>query len=217
MNIKHDILNPVKHKHCSISTVDQIQKIQAPSEIRMSDISAKLRYIYEKMQIKKTHNQPAKQNSVDNSIKSYLDEISRAILAEYYARNQKEKKLFEDLEQIKTLVEILLHEKESSQKTIKQCKSSSRSINSIVRHLAYMAPEKNKKSQFHEMFNTFKKDKVEPIQINTLDTLKQENISSLSTDFAKSSKNSLTNKNSSDAQLLNDFFTGVRRAFSFKE
>ncbi|CBI75960.1 conserved protein of unknown function [Bartonella clarridgeiae 73] len=218
MNIKHDVLNPAKHKHYSISTVDQTQKIQVPSEIKMSDISAKLRYVYEKMQIKKTHNHLAKQISVDNSIKSYLDEISRAILAEHYARNQKEKKLFEDLEQIKKLVKNLLYEKEGLQKTIiKQHKTSSQSINSVVRHLAHMAGEENKRSQPHERFNTLKKDRIQPVQTNTVGTLKQENISSLSTDFVKPSKNFLTNKNLSDTQLLSGFFTGVRRAFSFKE
>ncbi|WP_407965284.1 hypothetical protein [Bartonella sp. C271] len=218
MNIKHDVLKPVKQKHCFTSTVNQIQEIQAPSEIRMSDISAKLRYVYEKMQIKKTHSQLAKKSSVDDSIKSYLNEISRAILAEHYARNQKEKKLFEDLEQIKTLVQTLLYEKESSQKTIiKQRKSSSQSINSAVRYLAHMVCEENKNSQSYKTSSILKKDTMQPVQINNGDTLEQENINSLSTDFVKPLKNSLTNKNSPDVQFLSGFFAGVRRAFSFKE
>ncbi|MCL6229293.1 hypothetical protein [Bartonella bilalgolemii] len=218
MNIKHDVLKPVQQKHSFTSTVNQIQEIQAPSEIRMSDISAKLRYVYEKMQIKKTHNQSAKQRPVDDSIKSYLNEISRAILAEHYARNQKEKKLFENLEQIKTLVQALLYEKESSQKTIiKKCKPSSKSINSAVHYLAHMVCEENKNSQSYETSNILKKDKMQPVQTNNRGTLEQENISSLSTDFAKPLKNSLTNKNSPDVQFLSGFFTGVRRAFSFKE
>ncbi|AQX21782.1 hypothetical protein Bcsk_011490 [Bartonella sp. CDC_skunk] len=218
VSIKHDVLKPVKHKHCSPSTVNKIQEIQAPYGIRMSDISAKLRYVYEKMQIKKAHNRLAKQGPVDDSIESYLNEISRAILAEHYARNQKEEKLFEDLEQIKILVQTLLCEKENLQKTmIKQCKSSSQSINAVVYYLAHIVREKNKNSQSYETSNILKKDKMQPGQKNTDDVSEQEDISSLSTNSTESLKNSLTDKNSSDVHFLSGFFTGVRRAFSFKE
>ncbi|MDD9333420.1 MAG: hypothetical protein PV354_07080, partial [Bartonella sp.] len=164
------------------------------------------------------HNQLAKQGPVDDSIKSYLNEISRAILAEHYARNQKEKKLFEDLEQIKILVQTLLCEKENLQKTvIKNCKSSSQSLNAVVHYLAHMVREKNKNSQSYETSNILKKGKMQPVQTNTEDTSEQENISSLSTNSPEPLKNSLTDKNSSDVHLLSGFFTGVRRAFSFKE
>ncbi len=144
VNMKRHVINPVVHNQLSTFVVEQKQKTKKHAEITMSDIATKLRYVYTQMQIKKVPNQLIMQSFVDNSIKSYLDTISRAILAEHSARDQAQKKLFERLEQIERLVQKLLHEKKNSQETVmKQYVPRAQSINSVVHHLAHMTCEEN--------------------------------------------------------------------------
>ncbi|WP_146023821.1 hypothetical protein [Bartonella bovis] len=144
MNMKRHVINPVAHNQFSTFVVEQKQKTKKHAEITISDIATKLRYVYTQMQIKKMPNRLIMQSFVDNSIKSYLDTISRAILAEHSARDQAQKKLFERLEQIEKLVQKLLHEKNSSQETVmKRYVPRAQSIDSVVHRLAHMTYEEN--------------------------------------------------------------------------
>ncbi len=144
VNMKRHVINPVAHNQFSTFVVEQKQKTKKHAEITISDIATKLRYVYTQMQIKKMPNRLIMQSFVDNSIKSYLDTISRAILAEHSARDQAQKKLFERLEQIEKLVQKLLHEKNSSQETVmKRYVPRAQSIDSVVHRLAHMTYEEN--------------------------------------------------------------------------
>ncbi|WP_051115096.1 hypothetical protein [Bartonella bovis] len=142
--MKRHVINPVAHNQFSTFVVEQKQKTKKHAEITMSDIATKLRYVYTQMQIKKMPNHLIMQSFVDNSIKSYLDTISRAILAERSTRDQAQKELFKRLERIEKLIQKLLHEKNSSQETVmKRYIPRAQSIDSVVHRLARMTYEEN--------------------------------------------------------------------------
>ncbi|VEJ45732.1 Uncharacterised protein [Bartonella vinsonii] len=153
----------------------------------MSDIAKKLRSVYAQMQMKHTPRHSVSQSPVEEDFKSYLDDISRAILAEYSMRRQKEKKLFACLEQIKTLVQGLQSEKKILEEAvITRRMSRSKSSDSVVQHLAHMACEKNQeRSMLQEGANFSGQNIITPNPKNVENILQQGNKSSLPSDVLK--------------------------------
>lgn len=155
--------------------------METSTEVTMSDIAKKLRSVYAQMQMKNVPRSVTAQNFVEESLKSYLDDISRAILAEHYIRRQKEKKLFEYLEQIKTLVQSLQKEKNSLEEAIvTQRIARSKSLDSVVQKLANIAGDGEKeRSLFQEKANCSKQNNTLASHTNFENVLQQGNKSSL--------------------------------------
>nr|WP_275064711.1 hypothetical protein [Bartonella sp. AU55XJBT] len=149
----------------------------------MSDIAQKLRTVYEQMQMKHLPRPLNPQGTVEEHFKSYLDDISRAILAEYYIRRQREKRLFESLEQIKTLVQSLQSEKKSLEEAATRRMPHSKLSDSVVQKLAHMECERNQERLFLQKAQSFSgQNSLTPLQINAENALQQENKSSLPND-----------------------------------
>ncbi|EJF77487.1 hypothetical protein MCO_01218 [Bartonella sp. DB5-6] len=180
MNTKSHIIEQVKHEKPSFFVVEKKEKMGTPTEVRMSDIAKKLRSVHAQMRMKHSPRRLTLQSSVDESLKSYLDDISRAILAEHYIRRQKEKKLFEHLEQIKMLVQSLHREKKSlEQAAVTRHMSRSKSFDSVVQHLAHMACEESLECSSPQKAQNFsEQNRTTSIQTNVENTLQQENRSS---------------------------------------
>ncbi len=166
------------------SFIKQKERVGTPVEVTMSDIAQKLRTVYSQMQMKPSPRPLNQQGIVEEHFKSYLDDISRAILAEYYIRRQREKRLFESLEQIKMLVQNLQSEKKSSEEAaIKRRISHSKLSDSVVQKLAQMECEKNQERLSLQKAQNFSGQKsITPLQTNVENVLQQENRSSLSSD-----------------------------------
>lgn len=158
--------------------------METSTEVTMSDIAKKLRSVYAQMQMKNVPRPITAQSFVEESLKSYLDDISRAILAEHYIRRQKEKKLFEYLEQIKTLVQSLQKEKNSLEEAmLTRRMARSKSLDSVVQKLANMAGEGEKEcSLFQEKANCSKQNNIIASHTNFENVLQQGNKSSLPND-----------------------------------
>ncbi|WP_156851473.1 hypothetical protein [Bartonella refiksaydamii] len=180
MNTKSHIIEQVKHEKPSFFVVEQKEKMSTPTEVTMSDIAKKLRSVHAQMRMKHSPRRLTLQSSVEESFKSYLDDISRAILAEHYIRRQKEKKLFEHLEQIKMLVQSLHREKKSlEQAAVTRHMSRSKSFDSVVQHLAHMACEESQECSSPQKVQNFsEQNRTTPIQTNVENTLQQGNRSS---------------------------------------
>ncbi len=159
------------------------------TEITMSDIAKKLRSVYAQMQRKHSARPLTSQSSVEKGFKSYLDDISRAILAEHYIRRQKEKKLFEYLEQIKTLVQNLQNEKKNLEEAmIKKRMSRSKSLDSVVQKLANITCEENEERSLLQEVPNFSRQKcTTQSQTNIENLLQKENKNSLLNHITKSS------------------------------
>ncbi|WP_330167495.1 hypothetical protein [Bartonella grahamii] len=170
------------------SFVEQKEGIDTSVEVTMADIAQKLRTVYAQMQMKHSPRSLMQQSSVEEHLKSYLDDISRAILAEHYIRRQREKKLFESLEQIKTIVQSLQSEKKSLEAAVTRQVSRSKLPDSVVQKLAHMECEGNQERLFIQKVKNFSKQNgIIPLQTNVENTLQQENESSLPSDALKSS------------------------------
>ncbi|WP_375653009.1 hypothetical protein [Bartonella sp. MR110HLJHH] len=171
------------------SFVEQKERMDTSVEVTMSDIAQKLRTVYTQMQMKHPPRSLMQQSSVEEHFKSYLDDISRAILAEHYIRRQREKKLFESLEQIKTIVKSLQSEKKSlEEEAVTRRVSRSKSPDSVVQKLAHMECQENQERLFlQKMQNFSKQNGIIPLQTNVENTLQQENRSSLPSDALKPS------------------------------
>nr|WP_246588201.1 hypothetical protein [Bartonella raoultii] len=133
----------MQHDKASSFVIAQKAREETPAEVTMSDIAQKLRSVYAKMQMKHKPHHFTPLSSAEERFKSYLDDISRAILAEHYMRRQKEKKLFESLEQIKMLLQALHGEKKNVQTDVTRQISRSQLPHSVVQYLAQMASEEN--------------------------------------------------------------------------
>ncbi|WP_455480452.1 hypothetical protein V3564_04765 [Bartonella sp. B12(2025)] len=188
MNTKSHTTKQIKHDNPPF-VVEKKERMGTPIEVTMSDITKKLRSVYAQMQMKYSPHHLASQSSMEESFKSYLDDISRAILAEHYIRRQKEKKLFEHLEQIKTLVQSLHNEKKSLEEAaVTRRMPRFKSSDSVVRHLAHMACEENKeRSSFQELPSFLRQNSITPIHKNVESVLQQGNKSSLPIDAMKPS------------------------------
>ncbi|GAA5097737.1 hypothetical protein [Bartonella acomydis] len=188
MNRKSHTVKQVKQDKSPFFVVEQKEKMSASAEVTMSDIAKKLRSVYAKMQMKHSPRHVTQQNFVEESFKSYLDDISRAILAEHYMRRQKEKKLFEYLEQIKMLIKSLHSEKKSLEEAmIKRHMVRSKSLDSVVQKLADMGgKEKKECSLLQEGSNFSKQNSITQNQTNYAKMLQQENKNSLPKDSTKS-------------------------------
>ncbi|KEG19301.1 hypothetical protein [Bartonella bacilliformis] len=219
MNIRHYIANSVTDNKLSALGVEHRQDTEKSVEMTMSDIADKLRYVYAQMQTKRPSRRLMMRNSANDSITSYLDDISRAIVAEHYARSQAQKKIFECLDITKTLIQYLLHERKSFKKPIvTQDAFSAQSLDSVVRHLANMACEESQKnSSYQEKVNFSKKEKLNPIQIEPANSRQQRNLSSVTTGSMECLENSLTEKSLIDEQSSNGLIGVARRALSFKK
>ncbi|WP_273723774.1 hypothetical protein [Bartonella sp. AU18XJBT] len=171
------------------SFVEKKERMDTPVEVTMSDIAQKLRTVYAQMQMKHSPCSLMQQSSVEEHFKSYLDDISRAILAEHYIRRQREKKLFQSLEQIKTIVQSLQSEKKSLEEAaLTRRVSRSKSPDSVVQKLAHMECKGNQERLFLQKVKNFSKQNgIIPLQANVENTLQQENRSSLFSDTLKSS------------------------------
>ncbi|WP_455476408.1 hypothetical protein [Bartonella sp. B17] len=225
MNKKSHITKQTMHDKPSSFAVEQKKREASPTEMTMSDIAKKLRYIHTQMQEKHSPCRVASQSLVKDDLKSYLDDISRAILAEYYIRRQKEKALFEHLEQIKTLVQSLQSKKISSQKTATaQPVSHVKSPASIVHHLAHMTCEESQVDySFQKGANFSEKNNKKPIKIDALSVSQQSKKSALLKDAAKLAVkedkelvHSAMKENYSDAQTSDDCIEGEQSSPSFK-
>ncbi|WP_455479074.1 hypothetical protein V4B17_04900 [Bartonella sp. B23] len=175
MNTKSQTVKQVKPHDPPFFVVEQKEKRDVPTEVTMSDIAKKLRSVYAQMQMKRSPRHLTSQSFVEESFKSYLDDISRAILAEYYIRRQKEKKLFEDLEQIKMLIQNLHSEKKNPEEAaVTRRMSHSKSLDSVVQHLAHMACEGNQEcSSPQEIPNFSEQNSITLSKINVENALQQ--------------------------------------------
>ncbi|WP_208441135.1 hypothetical protein [Bartonella raoultii] len=184
MNRKSQTINQVKQDNPSFFVVKQEEKMETPTEVTMSDIAKNLRSVYAQMQMKNVSRPVTAQSFMEESLKSYLDDISRAILAEHYIRRQKEKKLFESLEQIKTLVQSLQKEKKSLEETmVTRRMAHSKSLDSVVQKLADMAgEEKQEASLLQQTPNCLKQNSITTSQTNFENVSQQGNKSALSND-----------------------------------
>ncbi|WP_375679797.1 hypothetical protein [Bartonella sp. AP7XZML] len=171
------------------SFVEQKERMDTSVEVTMSDIAQKLRTVYAQMQMKHSPRSLMQQSSVEEHFKSYLDDISRAILAEHYIRRQREKKLFQSLEQIKTIVQSLQSEKKSLEEAaVTRRVSRSKSPDSVVQKLAHMECEGNQERLLLQKVQNFSKENsIISLQTNVENTLQQENRSPLPSDALQSS------------------------------
>ncbi|ETS14604.1 hypothetical protein [Bartonella quintana] len=181
MKTKSYITKQVRHDKPFSFVVEQKENMGASAEVTMSDIAKKLRSVHTQMQMKYSPHHLISRSSLEENFKSYLDDISRAILAEYYVRRQKEKKLFESLEQIIMLVQSLQSEKKSLEEaTVTRRVSGSKSLDSVVQHLAQMACEENQeRSSCQEVPGFSGQNSITPIQTNAVNVLQQGDRSSL--------------------------------------
>ncbi|EJF81146.1 hypothetical protein [Bartonella doshiae] len=184
MNTKSHTIKQVSCDEPSSFVSKQKKAVRMPAEMTMTDIAKKLRSVYAQMQMKRSPGHLTRQSSVEESFKSYLDDISRAILAEHYIRRKKEKMLFEYLEQIKTLLQNFHNEKKSLEEAaITRHMSRSKSLDSVVHHLANMTCEENQKSfSFQKVLNSLGQNNIPPIQENAVNTSQQGNERSLQKD-----------------------------------
>ncbi|WP_273789713.1 hypothetical protein [Bartonella sp. ML70XJBT] len=166
------------------SLIDKKKRMGAPVEVTMSDIAQKLRTVYAQMQMKHSSRSLNQQGVVEEHFKSYLDDISRAILAEHYIRRQREKRIFESLEQIKALVQSLQSEKKSlKEAAIKRRKPHSKLSDSVVQKLAHMEYEENQEHLLLQKAQNFSgQNSITPLQTNVENMLQQENRNSLPSD-----------------------------------
>ncbi|WP_273756793.1 hypothetical protein [Bartonella sp. MM73XJBT] len=184
MNTKSQTIKQVKQDNPSSFVVEQKEKMETSTEVTMSDIAKKLRSVYAQMQMKNIPRSVTTQSFVEESLKSYLDDISRAILAEHSIRRQKEKKLFEYLEQIKTLVQSLQKEKNSLEEAmVTQRMARSKSLDSVVQKLANMAGEGGEEcSLLQETPSCSKQNSITASQTNFENVLQKGNKNSLPND-----------------------------------
>ncbi|EJF78751.1 hypothetical protein MCQ_01130 [Candidatus Bartonella washoeensis Sb944nv] len=190
MNTKSHNTKQVQHDKPSSFVVEPKGRVSTPAEVTMSDIAKKLRSVYTQMQMKHSPHHLTPRNLVEESFKSYLDDISRAILAEYYMRRQKEKKLFEHLEQIKTLIQNLQSEKKSLEEAAAVARPVSRSkpLDSVVQHLAHMAcGENQERFSLKEAPNFSEQNNINPVSPNAINALQQGGKSSLPAEAKKPS------------------------------
>ncbi|WP_034989126.1 hypothetical protein [Bartonella senegalensis] len=187
MNSKSHLTKQAGHDKLSSFVVEQKKQGNTTAEVTMSDIAKKLRSVHTQMQMKHSPHHLTSHNFVEESFQSYLDDISRAILAEHYIRRQKEKKLFESLEKIILLVQSLQSEKKSLEKTpVKQRIAGSKSLDSVVQKLADMADEgKQERLLFQELPNDSKQNGITARQTHFENTLQQRNKSFLPSDAIK--------------------------------
>lgn len=154
-----------------------------PVEVTMSDIAQKLRTVYAQMKTKHLSRSLKQQDSLEEHLKSYLDDISRAILAEHYIRRKREKRLFESLEQIKTLVQSLQSEKRSLKEATTRRVFHSKLSDSVVQKLAHMECEGNQERLFLQKVQNFSgQNSITPFQTNVENALQRENKNSLPSD-----------------------------------
>ncbi|UNF36637.1 hypothetical protein MNL08_06350 [Bartonella krasnovii] len=174
------VANQVRRDQPS-SFIKQKGRVDTPVEVTMSDIAQKLRTVYAQMQMKHSSRPLNPQGVVEEHFKSYLDDISRAILAEYYIRRQREKRIFESLEQIKTLVQSLQSEKKSlKEAAITRQMPHSKLSDSVVQKLAQMECEENQERLLLQKTQKFSgQNSITPLQTNVENVLQQENKSSL--------------------------------------
>ncbi|WP_375685387.1 hypothetical protein [Bartonella sp. TT110JLCBS] len=173
-------INQVRNDKFS-SFVEQKERRDAPMDVTMSDIAQKLRTVHAQMQMKHSSRSLIQQGSLEEHFKSYLDDISRAILAEYYIRRQREKKLFQSLEQIKTIVQSLQSEKKSLEEAaLTRRGPRSKSPDSVVQKLAHMECEGNKEPlSLQKVQNFSRQNGIIPLQTNVENAVQKENKSSL--------------------------------------
>ncbi|WP_375609558.1 MULTISPECIES: hypothetical protein [unclassified Bartonella] len=181
-------INQVRNDKFS-SFIEQKERTDAPMDVTMSDIAQKLRTVHAQMQMKHSSRSLIEQGALEEHFKSYLDDISRAILAEYYIRRQREKKLFESLEQIKTIVQSLQSEKKSLEEVaVTRPVSRSKSPDSVVQKLAHMEYEGNKERlSLQKVQNFSRQNGIIPLQTNVKNVAQKENKSSLPSDTMKPS------------------------------
>ncbi len=172
----------MKNDKSSFFAVEQKEKADTPIEVTMSDIAKRLRSVYAQMQMKYSPRHLTSQSSIiEENLKSYLDDISRAILVEHYTRCQKEKKLFEYLEQIKTLVQSLHSEK----KILEEASVTRRTLrlkpsDSVVQHLAHMECEGNQeRASFQEAQNFSAQNNITPISTHAKNNVLEEGTGTL--------------------------------------
>ncbi|MBB4076896.1 hypothetical protein GGR08_001207 [Bartonella fuyuanensis] len=166
------------------SSVEQKERVDTSVEATMADIAQKLRTVYAQMQMKIPPRPLIRQSLVEEHFKSYLDDISRAILAEYYIRRQREKKLFQSLEQIKTIVQSLHSEKKNSEEVVVTRRMSrSKFPDSVVQKLAHMECEENQERLSLQKVQDFSRSNgIIPLQTNVENVLQKKNKSSLPSD-----------------------------------
>ncbi|WP_455478108.1 hypothetical protein V3565_05090 [Bartonella sp. B10] len=192
MNTKSHIINQVTHDKPSSFVIERENMTSEPIEVAMHDIATKLRSIYAQMQVKQPpRHHSTLQRGMDNSLKSYLDDISRAILAEHYTRRQEKKQFFEHLEQIKMLVQSLHHKNNSLKDgngAITHNISHLKSPASVIHNLAHAECEKSQNHSSHKKVSNFlKQDSSNTIKTRTMNVLQQDRESSSSTNVISSS------------------------------
>ncbi|WP_409360870.1 hypothetical protein ACRPOS_005830 [Bartonella heixiaziensis] len=215
----------VQHDKPSSFVVEQ-ERGDTPAEVTMSDIAKKLRSVYTQMQKKHSLHHLTPRNLDEENFKSYLDDISRAILAEYYMRRQKEKKLFEHLERITMLIQSLHSEKKSLENAGEARRlSCSKSLDSVVHHLAHMACEENQERfSLQEVPNFSEKNNRTPISPNAVNALQQGGENSLLMDAKQLSlkeadavvRNSIVEKGRVDFQAFDHCIEKDQRIPSLK-
>lgn len=190
MNTNSQTVKQVKQDNPSFFVGEKKEKVGTSTEVTMSDIAKKLRSVYAQMQMKHVSRPVTAQSFVQESLKSYLDDISRAILAEYYIRRQKEKKLFEYLEQIKTLVQSLQKEKKNLEAAmVTRHMVRSKSLDSVVQKIADMVSEEEQERSLlqetvRETPNYSTRNSIKVDQKNFESALQQENKDCLPKDVA---------------------------------
>ncbi|WP_455476760.1 hypothetical protein [Bartonella sp. B41] len=168
MNTKSNTINQVVYDTSSACGLEKKEEINAPSEVTMLKIAAKLRSVYAQMKMVRPYHQVTYPSSVDDNFKSYLDDISRAILVEYYTRRQKEKEFFVHLEQIKVLIQGLHDEKKrSKENTTARRTFHSKSLDSVIHHLARTTYEENDGCFSLQDVHFSEKNSANTIQMNT--------------------------------------------------
>ncbi|MET3560381.1 hypothetical protein ABID39_001075 [Bartonella japonica] len=167
--------------------VEKKEKVNTSAEATMSDIAKNLCSVYAQMQMKHPFSHLKSQCFVEESFKSYLDDISRAILAEYYRGRQKEKKLFEHLEHIKALIQNLHSEKKSLEEATKtQSITRLKPLDSVEQRLAHRAgKEKQEHFSLKKVPNFSQQNGMYAVYKNTENMSQKENKSSLSTGAIK--------------------------------
>ncbi len=177
----------MRHDKSPFLVVEKKESINTSAEVTMSDIAKKLRSVYTHMQMKKPSSHLTSQRFVQENLKAYLDDISRAILAEHYQRRQKEKKLFEHLEQIKALIQKLQSEKKGLEKAkVTQNVARSKSLDSVVQRLAHMTGEEEQKHfSLQKEKNFSKQNSVNTLLHNVKNMSQKKDESSLPTDAIK--------------------------------
>ncbi|WP_332061000.1 hypothetical protein [Bartonella sp. CB74] len=190
MSTKSHIINQVPHDKFSSFAVKQKEAVSAHAAMTMSDIATNLRSVHAQMQMKSSPHHLVSPSSMEDSFKSYLDDISRAILAEYSMRNKREKELFEHLGQIKMLIQNLHNDLRSEKKNSQEAAmtrrvSRSKSLNSIVHHLAHMESQISFSCQ--EAPNFSEQKSMNQTQINAVNASQQDGENSLPTNVTKPS------------------------------